>query len=49
MKQYKQASGKAKVYQVKQIREVILKYKLGGQEDNALLRFGAIKKGFTLL
>ena len=28
--------GKAKVYQVKQIREVILKYKLGGQEDNAL-------------
>ena len=27
---------KAKVYQVKQIREVILKYKLGGQEDNAL-------------
>jgi len=25
---------KAKTYQVKQVREVILKYKLGGQEDN---------------
>lgn len=28
--------GKAKVYQVKQIREVILKYKLGGQENDTL-------------
>ncbi len=26
----------AKAYQVKQIREVILKYKLGGQDDAAL-------------
>jgi predicted RNA binding protein YcfA (HicA-like mRNA interferase family) len=27
---------KAKTYQVKQVREVILKYKLGGQEDNEI-------------
>jgi len=27
---------KAKNYQVKQVREVILKYKLGGQEDNEI-------------
>jgi HicA toxin of bacterial toxin-antitoxin, len=26
----------AKVYQVKQVREVILKYELGGQEDNEI-------------
>ncbi len=29
-------NGKVKVYQVKQLREVILKYKLGGQGNNAL-------------
>ena len=28
--------GKAKAYQVKQIRTVILKYQLGGQDDNSL-------------
>lgn len=28
--------GKAKTYQVKQIRDVILKYKLGGQDENSL-------------
>jgi len=28
--------GKAKAYQVKQIREVILKYKLGGGDDNEI-------------
>jgi len=27
---------KAKNYQVKQVREVILKYNLGGQEDNEI-------------
>jgi predicted RNA binding protein YcfA (HicA-like mRNA interferase family) len=27
---------KAKAYQVKQIREVILKYKLGGQDDDEI-------------
>lgn len=27
---------KAKAYQVKQIREVILKYRLGGQDDNEI-------------
>jgi hypothetical protein len=27
---------KAKTYQVKQVREVILKYKLGGQENNEI-------------
>jgi predicted RNA binding protein YcfA (HicA-like mRNA interferase family) len=27
---------RAKTYQVKQVREVILKYKLGGQEDNEI-------------
>jgi predicted RNA binding protein YcfA (HicA-like mRNA interferase family) len=27
---------KAKTYQVKQIREVILKYRLGGQEDDEI-------------
>jgi hypothetical protein len=27
---------KAKNYQVKQVREVILKYKLGGQENNEI-------------
>jgi predicted RNA binding protein YcfA (HicA-like mRNA interferase family) len=27
---------KAKTYQVKQVREVILKYKLGGREDNEI-------------
>ncbi len=29
-------NGKSKAYQVKQIRGVILKYKLGGQDDDAL-------------
>jgi predicted RNA binding protein YcfA (HicA-like mRNA interferase family) len=28
--------GKAKAYQVKQIREAILKYRLGGQGDNEI-------------
>lgn len=28
--------GKAKAYQVKQVREVILKYQLGGQNDASL-------------
>jgi hypothetical protein len=28
--------GKAKAYQVKQVRTVILKYQLGGQDDNSL-------------
>ena len=28
--------GKAKAYQVKQIREVILKYKLGGRDDHEI-------------
>ncbi|KOP26246.1 toxin HicA [Hapalosiphon sp. MRB220] len=28
--------GKAKAYQVKQVREVIFKYQLGGQDDAAL-------------
>jgi hypothetical protein len=28
------AGGKAKPYQVKQVREVILKYRLQGEEDN---------------
>jgi len=28
--------GKAKVYQVKQVRTIILKYQLGGQDDNSL-------------
>lgn len=28
--------GKAKTYQVKQIRNVILKYQLGGQDENSL-------------
>ena len=28
--------GKAKAYQVKQIRIVILKYQLGGQDDDSL-------------
>ena len=28
--------GKAKAYQVKQIRNLILKYRLGGQNDNSL-------------
>ncbi|MBW4554033.1 MAG: type II toxin-antitoxin system HicA family toxin [Aphanocapsa sp. GSE-SYN-MK-11-07L] len=29
-------SNQAKTYQVKQIREVILKYKLGGRDDNEI-------------
>ncbi|BCL36072.1 type II toxin-antitoxin system HicA family toxin [Nostoc sp. MS1] len=28
--------GKAKAYQVKQVREVILKYELGGQDESAI-------------
>ncbi|MBD2500483.1 type II toxin-antitoxin system HicA family toxin [Anabaena azotica] len=28
--------GKAKAYQVKQVREVILKYQLGGQDDSTI-------------
>ncbi|QYX30803.1 type II toxin-antitoxin system HicA family toxin [Sphaerospermopsis torques-reginae] len=28
--------GKAKTYQVKQIREVLLKYQLGGQDDSTV-------------
>jgi predicted RNA binding protein YcfA (HicA-like mRNA interferase family) len=28
--------GKAKTYQVKQVREVLRKYQLGGQDDSAL-------------
>ena len=29
------AGGKAKPYQVKQVRQLILNYRLGGEEDNA--------------